>query len=514
VPEFFGTPLTGDEWSQLFPRGDGFYLRNQLNSVFAGTPVFLLALWGMASPRTRRAALPYTVLFVISALLAFGSPLARAAYEVLPGFRFARIDRVGCLVVFAQIPLAALAAEDLARATGRARRLFGIAIVVCAWSAFLLVARAGSSLAGSLGADPSLLPPGGLDPERVANVLSRTRSAMLFAMGAGVAFLLPASRLASALPLALAVAQLFLFASPYRADRRPEEFFARTPEIERLARTLDAVGEGGGRFLRFGRDLPVRPYALSSVLPPSTNVPYRIRDLQGYNALAERGLGEALERALGEKLFSHGIWTGRRIVAPESASSLEHPLLDALSVGAVAGAVPFEARGWTPVPGRGFTIWRNDEALPRIRLAPKGEGVSEERMAEMLSRGELRPAAEAQWIGSGSAGVMPPPASIGEAELLFESLGAIEVRVRARAEAVLVVADTFSPGWRATVDGDEAEILRVYGLVRGVIVAEGEHVVRMEYRPAPLARGFLLSLVGVVLAGLALALPRGGAGER
>ncbi|NNE43357.1 MAG: hypothetical protein HKN12_04045, partial [Gemmatimonadetes bacterium] len=126
VPEFFGSPLTGDEWSPLFPRGDGFYLRNQMSSVFVGTPLFLLAVWGMVAPRTRRRALPFTLLFVAAVALAFGSPLARWAYEVAPGFRFSRIDRAGSLVVLAQIVPAALGASDLAAAGGRARRAFGI----------------------------------------------------------------------------------------------------------------------------------------------------------------------------------------------------------------------------------------------------------------------------------------------------------------------------------------------------------------------------------------------------
>jgi hypothetical protein len=517
VPEFFGTPLTGDEWSTLFPRGDGFYLRNQMNSVFAGTPLFLLALWGMAGPRTWRRSLPFTVLFAAGCLLAFGSPLARLAYEALPGFRFSRIDRAGSVVALAQVVPAALAAADLARARGAGRRVFGAVALLLAVGGALLVTLRGPAIAALLGADAARLPAGGLDAARVAHLVSRTWVAALFAVGTGVAFLLPPSWLASRLPVALACAQLFLFAAPYRLDRDPADVFPPAPGIDTLRSAL-ADGAGGGRFVRFRRDMPLRPYPLSSVLPPSTNVPYGLRDLQGYNALADRKLGEALETALGEPVFSHGIWSGRRIVAPEREASLEHPLLDALAVRAAVSGSAFRAAGWTALPSAGFYLAMNTEAAPRVRLLPAGRGVPPGHMAALLRGGGVDWKHEAVWVGSGR--VEPEPdgdaetgaagraGPAGSAEVLEDSWNDLAVRIRAGTRAVLVVADAHDAGWRATVDGAAAPVLPVYGLVRGVIVPAGDHVVRMRYRPPGFVWGVVLSLFGLLLTGTALALAR------
>jgi uncharacterized membrane protein YfhO len=85
----------------------------------------------------------------------------------------------------------------------------------------------------------------------------------------------------------------------------------------------------------------------------------------------------------------------------------------------------------------------------------------------------------------------------------------LSVRTRTDAEAVLVVADSWSRGWTATVDGEPVGILAVYGLVRGVVVPAGDHVVRMLYVPPGLRLGTVLSLVGLALAGTALAVGRG-----
>ncbi|MFN8177397.1 MAG: YfhO family protein [bacterium] len=509
VEEFFGTPVTGDEWAFLFPRGDGFYLRTQINSIFAGTPIFLLALWGMTSKRTRGAAAPFTALFVLAVAVAFGTPLARLAYRVLPGFAFARLDRAGALVVLAQIVPAGLAAADLAVSRGRARRAMGAAIVLGAAAFAILVAWAGTSLPGALGADPSRLPPGVFDPRVLAHTASRTAVCAVFAAGTGAAFLLPATRLASALPLALAVLQLFFFAAPYRGDRRREEVFAASPAIERLREVLGGdEAHGGGRFVRFGRDLPVRPYPTSSVLPPSTNVPYALRDLQGYNALADRALGETLERATGEPLFSFGVWAGRRIVEPLRASSLEHPLLDALAVSAAAGATLPSAHGWVDVPCGGFALARNVEALPRVRLALAGRGVSREELDACVAAGRLDPAREALWVGEGRLGLSESPGVSGaDVEIVADSWNRLVARTHAGVETILVVADSFDPGWHATVDGGPAPILALWGVVRGVRLPAGAHVVTMTYLPRSFVLGGGLSLLGIVLAGAALAAP-------
>jgi hypothetical protein len=501
VPEFFGTPLTRDEWSPLFPRGDGFYLRNQINALFAGTPVFALALWGMVAARTRRAASPFTALFAVAALVAFGSPLARLAYELLPGFRFSRVDRAGSLVVLAQIVPAALGAADLVRARGTGRRVFGAAVVAAAVAGAWLVERAGSGLPARLGADGATAAIA-LDPGSVERVVTRTRAAALFAAGAGCAFLLPASRFAAGLPLALTIVQLFAFAGPYRGDRAPGDVFPPAPGIARLAEELGLGGEGGTRFLRFGRDLPVQPYPVSSILPPSTNVPYRLRDVQGYNALADRRLGELLESALGEELFSHGIWAGRRIVEPTRDAALEHPLLDALSVGAVASVDAITAQGWREIPAPGFRLWRNEQALPRVRLAPGGRGVAREEMAAILRDGRFDPRTDVLWPGDGL--VVGEVGPHDEAEVLVDSWNELAVRTLSSAGGMLVVADSWAPGWRATIDGAPAEVLPVWGVVRGLAIPAGLHEVVFRYEPPGLRIGIAMSLLGLLAAGTAL----------
>jgi uncharacterized membrane protein YfhO len=83
--------------------------------------------------------------------------------------------------------------------------------------------------------------------------------------------------------------------------------------------------------------------------------------------------------------------------------------------------------------------------------------------------------------------------------------------VHARKPAILVLNDSFHPGWQATVDGKPVEILRANGFVRGVPVETGTHEVEFVYRPAGLRRGLPLSVLGLAIA---VSFVRRGRGER
>jgi hypothetical protein len=63
---------------------------------------------------------------------------------------------------------------------------------------------------------------------------------------------------------------------------------------------------------------------------------------------------------------------------------------------------------------------------------------------------------------------------------------------------LLVLADTFYPGWSAEVDDRPAAILRADGLFRAVAVTAGSHHVVFRYRPVSVLAGAGLSIAGLV----------------
>jgi hypothetical protein len=70
-----------------------------------------------------------------------------------------------------------------------------------------------------------------------------------------------------------------------------------------------------------------------------------------------------------------------------------------------------------------------------------------------------------------------------EVRIVSWSPDEVTVEVDARTPGVVVMHDTFYPGWIAEVDGHSASIVRTNVLFRGVEVREGRHTVVFRYRP-------------------------------
>jgi hypothetical protein len=83
--------------------------------------------------------------------------------------------------------------------------------------------------------------------------------------------------------------------------------------------------------------------------------------------------------------------------------------------------------------------------------------------------------------------------------------GSIRIAVEAPARRLLVLAESFHPGWRAQVDGAPARALRVNGDFLGVVVGAAAREVEFRFAPRSFAVGCWISAAGVA-AVLAVAL--------
>lgn len=88
-----------------------------------------------------------------------------------------------------------------------------------------------------------------------------------------------------------------------------------------------------------------------------------------------------------------------------------------------------------------------------------------------------------------------------------------EIVVELPRPGVLVVSESFYPGWTALIDGHPSPIIVADYVLRAVEVPAGEHRVVFEYRPASVRWGLVLSVLGLV-ALTALFSPNRPAGDR
>src|SRR5258706_994911 len=78
----------------------------------------------------------------------------------------------------------------------------------------------------------------------------------------------------------------------------------------------------------------------------------------------------------------------------------------------------------------------------------------------------------------------------------------VELQAQMSCDGMVVLSDTYYPGWDAIVDGSSVQIYEVDFALRGVIVPAGSHQITFRYRPASFANCVRLRLSGLLWAPL------------
>ena len=72
------------------------------------------------------------------------------------------------------------------------------------------------------------------------------------------------------------------------------------------------------------------------------------------------------------------------------------------------------------------------------------------------------------------------------------------LNITASSNGILVLSDTFYPGWKAFVDLEETEIMKANTVMRAVIIPKGKHIVKFVYDPVPFNYGLRLGLYTLI----------------
>lgn len=321
---------------------------------------------------------------------------------------------------------------------------------------------------------------------------------------------------------------------PFRVFRLPSAWY---PDRFLATRSPDRLRE----LVAWERDSLLPSHSLTTGLA-STFSPGVI-DLTEYlaffrpmNVRADAEMAEALGIRPGKRVVltprrGVDLWGSRYLVLP-SRDDPSDPQRSAAAF--VRDVEPIAA-------GADWRLIRNETAFPRAWLVhearivppvPSGDlpGLSRAMLRLLLPEGPSAGAASpfdprtAAVVETDDpellAGYLPrvPPTAAERVAVVSAAPDRIELTATAERPGLLVLADTFYPGWVAEVDGQPAAILRANRLMRGVTLREGPHRVVFRYRPLSVRAGGAVSL----LAGLAaLALlarwrrlgPAGGSGD-
>jgi hypothetical protein len=94
---------------------------------------------------------------------------------------------------------------------------------------------------------------------------------------------------------------------------------------------------------------------------------------------------------------------------------------------------------------------------------------------------------------------LPPLAGTGSVAVTAYTSNMVEASTDTGGTTMMVVANTYYPGWKAYVDGQPTSLLRVNWTMNGVAIPSGKHTVTLKYEPSSFQIGVWASALSMLL---------------
>ena len=494
VPEFIGSDAGGAEWASGTYWGRNVFKHNH---EYLGLIALLLA--GLAFMGGARSGLRWFLAGVggVALLFALGThtPVWGLFYALVPGISLFRApSMVIFLTGFAVVTLAGLGLDrgaELVR-DGEGRKIFRYLGIVGGVLAVGWLLAATGILTGLW---TSVIYPGiddagaaSLDAARPFIVRGFLLAALLTAVTLGLWWALAQGYLKAG--LLVAFLGILVAADQFRVN----EAFVQYLDYHRWA-----APDENHRFL-MDRDREGEPFRVFSMIQHGQDVTPALHGLELAAGHHPNDLGRYRE-LIG--MVGSGM--------PENLARFNPNVLDILNVeyivwpdfqfGALEGATPVSRV--TLADGRVYASVFRYPALPRARLVGQALVVAEAQALEtILDPDAYNPRREVVLTEEPPIALEGPLVD-GEVRWIERTPNRMILEARTPAPALLVLSENWFPAWKASVNGEEAPVLRADHTLRAVPVPPGSHRVEMWFASG-LIRGSLwvslLSLLALVAA--------------
>lgn len=280
----------------------------------------------------------------------------------------------------------------------------------------------------------------------------------------------------------LVLLDLTVFNFPYLKCSEPASF-----QISRDAALI---------LRRFG---PQRYAASPEIAGLNENLPMGISSVGGYDPLSSRAFDQFASRYFGYD-------PGARIsslpeVEPAPLWRLQGVSFYLRGTGDLsklpAGYKELQSVGEV---SRDHYLYQDPRAFSRAFVVERAEVASDEQTRQMALRGDPR-LSRAVFLSRPAPEDHSGPGGMAGPVLVTPN----EVLVEARGPGYLVLSDVYTSGWKASVDGQPAEVLEATaGLHRAVGLTPGPHQVRFSFQPDSLEAGLWISRAAALVSMLVL----------
>jgi hypothetical protein len=181
----------------------------------------------------------------------------------------------------------------------------------------------------------------------------------------------------------------------------------------------------------------------------------------------------------------------------DEASKTSHPIDSAL----------IDSDAWRFVEEAGAArVYENLRAMPRAWLTSEVINVSPDQALDAIKKGTLP---DGRSFDPTRTALVEAPIALNSKSVDSKASATVavmsdthmEIRTSSATANFLVTSDAFYPGWRASVDGQEAPLYRADYAIRGVILPPGEHTVTFDYNPRRFYLGVGISVLSLLALG-------------
>ena len=146
-------------------------------------------------------------------------------------------------------------------------------------------------------------------------------------------------------------------------------------------------------------------------------------------------------------------------------------------------------------------LYKNKNSLPFCYITPNFRSfLSRSDSDKYISSQEFDPMKEAVVEGVADGVIKNPSAlPINGFKVTRPTPNTAEVVADIPVDGILVLTDTYYPGWKAFIDGKQAGIYKVNGMFKGVFCNKGRHTIRFVFSPDSLVVGMWISLTALIV---------------
>ena len=498
APDLLGQPVEGLSLKFASPVGDWLMLES---CAYISALGLLLALASWSA--RHQTHWKFFAILAIGLILVPATPAYFPFFKLIPGFTKVNSTRflfqfVLCLAVLASWGLQALTDGPVRRS----QRLGQVLAVVC--GALLLFGLAMSSSAPQswLNRADWLIQhrmiafpfeswsPGPSEFRlEVAQTLRRFYSLSspvlwlpILWSGLGAALMLSSneknrSRTARGIVL-LVAADLLVFGMRFNTTCRPAELHEEPTAISYVKEHL-----GNYRVLELG------------TIRPNTGMLFDLPTFGGQDALlssrlvnflvaSQRVEPDSQDRSFGQIVFPLTSARSHLVNIAGGKFVLTYPSMDLTQLGF--------RQVFQQVP-QGMVVWENPHAFPLVRMAPLSISAKDPAHALQLTQEKGHdPRTVVVESPARQGHVTTPP--------IVEAQRPGYWKLKASGSGWLVLAETWDPGWKATVNGQPADIVVAESTFQAVWLEDGNHIVEWTYSPPFLKKSLTASGVSLLLA--------------